>query len=86
MYAFLKANVRRQVYKTKRDNTHNDNVFNDDDDEVYLNVVYNKQRDTLTAFLTELESSRDTCFDTETRLWSTQTRHEMRHETLYKFF
>ena len=42
---------RRQVYEIKRDNAHNDNVSTDDDDDVYLNAVHNKQRDTLTALL-----------------------------------
>ena len=42
---------RRQVYETKRDNVYNHNVSTDDDDDVYLNAVHNKQRDTLTALL-----------------------------------
>ena len=40
---------RRQIYETKRNNAYNDNVSTDDDDDVYLNAVHNKQSDTLTA-------------------------------------
>ena len=42
---------RPQVYETKRDNAYKDKVSTDDDNDVYLNVVHNKQRDTLTALL-----------------------------------
>ena len=46
-----RTSQRRQVYETKRDNAHNHNVSTDDDDDVYLNAVHNKQRDTLIASL-----------------------------------
>ena len=46
-----RTSQRRQVYETKRNNAHNHNVATDDDNDVYLNAVHNKQRDTLTALL-----------------------------------
>ena len=42
---------RQQVYETKHDKAHNDNISTDNDDNVYLNVIHNKLSDTLSALL-----------------------------------
>ena len=42
---------RQQVYETKHDKAHNDNISTDNDDNVYLNVVHNELSDTLSALL-----------------------------------
>ena len=55
---------RRQIYETKCDNAHSDNVSTDDDDHIYFNVVHNKQRDTLTALLEVNECK--VCFQIDT--------------------
>ena len=35
-------------YETKRNNANNDNISTDDNDDVYLNALNNRQSDTLT--------------------------------------